>query len=222
MLEVAGLQWASPDGTFVTPAFAFTATPGQCVGVVGPNGTGKTTLLKLIAGVLRPSAGTCSWLGSAFRAPDSGPRIELCFGGDNHVYPALSGIDNLLFDLLLSTRMSRSTARQIAAEALRHWDLADSESKPVSTYSSGMKQRLHLARAFARPADIVLLDEPTRGLDTLNIGRLADTIAAVLASGGLVLTTSHEESFLQQVATESVTLGPGILSAALVPDVHDR
>jgi heme exporter protein A len=132
---------------------------GDFVSIFGPNGAGKTTLLRLIADLTRPTEGDLVWF------PDHPDQLSQSVGFVSHqslLYSELSGFENLLF---FSRLYGVSQPRDRALELLEQMGLEHAGQRPVKFYSSGMKQRLTLARALAHDPEVLLLDEPYAGLD---------------------------------------------------------
>ena len=141
---------------------SLTLKPGV-TGLLGANGAGKTTLMRMICGILRPTSGTISLDGldvstEAYRA------VLGYLPQDFGYYPSFTGLDFLLYMAALKG-MERSRARQRSLELLEVVGLADVGRKKIRTYSGGMKQRLGIAQALLNQPKLLILDEPTAGLD---------------------------------------------------------
>jgi ABC-2 type transport system ATP-binding protein len=145
---------------------------GEVYGFLGPNGAGKTTTLRMLLGLVRPTAGTIRILGAA-RWPGRGDqlaRVGALVEGPAF-YPFLSGHDNLR---ALATRGSVQRSR--VGEVLELVGLADRAGDRFASYSLGMKQRLGLAAALLKRPDLLVLDEPTNGLDPSGMAEMRDTL----------------------------------------------
>jgi ABC-type multidrug transport system ATPase subunit len=182
---------------------------GAVYGFLGPNGSGKTTTIRLLLGLMTPHAGTVELLGGVMPAAagDVLSRVGTLVEGPAF-HPYLTGHDNLrrldAFDA--STDPSTSSAR--IALALDRVGLAAAAKKTYRRYSLGMKQRLGLAAALLRPRDLLILDEPTNGLDPQGTREVRGLIRELAADGTTVLVSSHLLAEIEQVATHV-----GIMSA---------
>ncbi len=165
-----------------------TMAEGEVMGLLGPNGAGKTTLLRMLLGLVRPDEGTIELLGhelddAAAPLPDGVSG----FVEDPSFYPYLSGRANLELLAELDGRHSRTHID----EALAQVDLTGRAEERVSTYSTGMRQRLGIAAALLRSPRLLLLDEPTSGMDPAGVRFLGELLEALSASGVTILLSSH-------------------------------
>jgi ABC-2 type transport system ATP-binding protein len=182
---------------------------GSVFGFLGPNGSGKTTTIRLLLGLMSPHDGTIELLGRPMPrdAATVLPRVGTLVEGPAF-HPYLSGADNLrrldAFDA--STDPATSPAR--IADALHRVGLSAAAGKNYRRYSLGMKQRLGLAAALLRPRDMLILDEPTNGLDPQGTREVRGLIRELAADGTTVLVSSHLLAEIEQVATHV-----GIMSA---------
>lgn len=166
---------------------------GEVYGLLGPNGAGKSTTLKMICGMLRPTEGQILFAGSAW-SRDSlysiGSLIE-----EAALYPNLTARENLrVRTTLLGLPESRID------EALAAVDLTDTGRKRAGRFSMGMRQRLGLALTLLARPRLLVLDEPTNGLDPIGIEELRDQVRGFAAAGTTVLVSSHILSEVQQMA----------------------
>ncbi len=165
---------------------------GEVFGILGPNGSGKTTITRILSTVLLPSFGTAQVLGLDVvkNAKKIRPRIGMVFGGDRGLYWRLSGHDNLQYFADLY-RMPQNVSRRRIAELLEMVGLTERANERVEVYSRGMKQRLHIARGLIHDPEVLFLDEPTIGLDPLAARELRQVIAEMNKMGKTIFLTSH-------------------------------
>lgn len=159
--------------------------PGEALVVTGPNGTGKTTLLRILAGLLPAEEGEVSWMPE----PGEGQAHLHYLGHQNSVKSALSVAENLAFWQRLSGHKDR-TAAVHASSAFGLDDLLD---LPARVLSAGQRRRLALARLLAIPAPLWLLDEPTTALDGASAEAFAVAVADHRAAGGMAIIATHQD-----------------------------
>ncbi|HBE03871.1 MAG: hypothetical protein A2096_08710 [Spirochaetes bacterium GWF1_41_5] len=147
------------------------------VAFLGPNGAGKTTLLKLIGGLLFPAAGNIFINGfdTVINNQEARQQVGFVINEERSFYWRLTGYQNLAFFGALDNMYGASIKNKIA-ELLKNLDLSGAADLQVSSYSSGMKQRLAIARGLLKEPDILILDEPTRTLDPLGAEKLHDIL----------------------------------------------
>ena len=176
-------------GRTVFTGVSLAVRPGAALVVAGPNGVGKSSLLKLLAGTLRPKAGTIER-----------PERVAYLGHDNALKPVLTVAENLLFWAGLAASSRREAEARVegavrAVGLLPLWDV------PARLLSSGQKRRTALARVLASGADLWLLDEPTVGLDVASVERLGPVFERHRAEGGMIVATSHTPLPLENAET---------------------
>ena len=187
----------------------FRAEAGETVGLLGPNGAGKTTTVSMIAGLVRPDAGEVLIEGRAL-AGDTDPikrRIGLVTQ-DLALVPELSARRNLLFFAALYD-MDRATARRAADEALDLVGLTDRARDKVGTFSGGMKRRLNLAAALLHDPRILLLDEPTVGVDPQSRNAIFDNLETLKKRGKPLLYTTHYMEEAERLCDRIVVIDHG-------------
>lgn len=176
---------------------SFDVRPAELVGLLGPNGAGKTTLIKAIAGRLALDAGTIHLFGRSLARTD--PRSEIgVVPQEIAIYDKLTARENLeVFGRLYG--VEEATLRQRVDWALEWSDLKDRSREVVKRFSGGMKRRLNIACGLLHSPTIVLLDEPTVGVDPQSRERIYEMLATLQASGvSVVLTTHHLEEAEQR------------------------
>lgn len=190
---------------------SFDVKPGAICGVVGPNGAGKSTTFRILCGLLRPSSGVATILGRDV-ATDSG-AVAASVGllpETPHFYPYLTGERNLR---ALADVSSLPSAGSRCAELLELTGLTKAARRPVAGYSAGMKQRLALAAALLTNPSVLLLDEPTAGLDPTGALELRALITSLAAEGRTVLMATQALEEAERICTQLIVLSRGQLRA---------
>jgi ABC-2 type transport system ATP-binding protein len=178
---------------------------GSAVGLVGPNGAGKSTVLQTMVGLLPPLAGTVSFAGQP--VDERSAEFRRAVAGvldDDAFFPSLTGEEHLL---LTARAHGVADAEAVVAAELAAFGLGDRAGALPSALSSGQRRRLALAGALVRPAQVLVLDEPERRLDTAMRRTLADRLAALVAAGGTVLFATHDPALLGTLADTVLVVG---------------
>ena len=188
---------------------------GEVFGFLGPNGAGKTTSVKLLNGMLAPTGGTCRVFGID---PSEKPEQVHQFAGvvteHAQMYDTLTGLQNLIFyGKLFGASASESSGR--ALELLEQMELMDAKDKKLAAYSTGMRQRLSLARSMMHHPKILFLDEPTSGLDpesVMSVNNMIKNLA--LSEGTTVFLCTHQLRYAQEICSSYGLIDNGELLAA--------
>jgi ABC-type multidrug transport system ATPase subunit len=206
LVEVTGLTKRYGD-TLAVDGVDLTVQPGEVYGFLGPNGAGKTTTLRILTGLIAPTSGTVRVLGGspgqAQVLARTGSMIE-----SPAFYPYLSGLDNLRL-LAEYAEVPRARIREV----LELVDLADRARDRFSTYSLGMKQRLGVAAALLKDPELVILDEPTNGLDPAGMRDMRRLIRELGSDGRTVLLSSHLLGEVQQICDRVGIISEGKMVA---------
>lgn len=179
------------------------------IGLLGANGAGKTTLMRMICGILRPTGGTISFKdGGTLDASEELYRDALGYlPQDFGYYPDFTGKDFLMYLAALKS-LDKHTARRKCAELLRIVSLESAAGKKIKTYSGGMKQRLGIAQAVLNDPKILVLDEPTAGLDPKERVRFRNLIAE-LGKDSIVILSTHIVSDVEHIADRILMMKDG-------------
>lgn len=208
---IRGLVKDYDDGTRAVDGLDLTVRSGQVVGLLGPNGAGKTTTLRMLLGLITPTAGTVEVLGQAMRPGHPVlERVGALVEGPGLV-PDLSGRDNLE---LFWRAGGRPIEDAELGWAISVADLGDAIDRPVRAYSHGMAQRLAIAQALLGRPELLVLDEPTDGLDPEQIRAMRRLLVRLGAEGHTVLVSSHLLSEVEQTCTHAVVVLRGRVVAA--------
>jgi ABC-2 type transport system ATP-binding protein len=210
-LVIEGLSKSYPGGFVAVKDLSFRVEPGQVLGLLGPNGAGKTTTLRMLMGLITPSAGQIKVFGHTISA--GAPvlsRIGSFVEGAGFL-PHLSGEANLR---LYWAATGRPEEKAHFDEALEIAGLGDAVHRKVRTYSQGMRQRLAIAQAMLGFPDLMVLDEPTNGLDPPQIHQMREVLQRYAATGRTVVVSSHLLAEVEQTCTHVVVMHRGSLVAS--------
>ncbi|MEU6054843.1 alpha/beta fold hydrolase [Streptomyces xanthochromogenes] len=212
-LQITGLtkKYAKSSDRYAVRELSFRVDKGQVLGLLGPNGAGKTTTLRMLMGLIRPDDGEIRVFGHAIR-PGSPvlSRVGAFVEGAGFL-PHLSGRENLE---LYWAATGRPAGDSRIEEALEIAGLGDALQRAVRTYSQGMRQRLAIAQAMLGMPDLLILDEPTNGLDPPQIREMRDVMIRYAEGGRTVIVSSHLLSEVEQSCTHLVVMDRGRLVQA--------
>jgi ABC-type multidrug transport system ATPase subunit len=187
---------------------------GSVYGFLGPNGSGKTTTIRMLLGLIWPSAGSYRVLGEAMPAANAKvlPQVGALIEGPAF-YPWLTGRQNLRRMDAAGVDGQRKTRRERIDAALTRVGLAAAANKRFRAYSLGMKQRLGLAAALLRPRSLLILDEPTNGMDPQGTREIRNLVRELAGEGSTVFLSSHLLSEVEQVCTHVGIISVGKMVA---------
>ncbi|NMC47040.1 MAG: ABC transporter ATP-binding protein, partial [Chloroflexi bacterium] len=202
---------------------SFTVEQGEVFGLLGPNGAGKTTTVKMLTTLLLPSSGTAKIRGLDVidQTAEVRRHIGFAFSGSRGLYNRLTAIQNLKYFAELYALDPQITKKRIP-ELLELVGLADRGDDRVETYSSGMTQRLHLARALLHDPEVLFLDEPTVGIDPLGSRELRKTIKNLSSLNKTILLTTHYMAEAEELCQRIAIINHGELVVLDTPDALKR
>ncbi|MDI3210665.1 ATP-binding cassette domain-containing protein [Arthrobacter sp. AL12] len=187
---------------------------GSVFGFLGPNGSGKTTTIRLMLGLAVPTGGSVRLLGEDMPRQLHGvlPRVGALVEGPAF-YPFLSGAANLHRFDAADPHVPAATRKARVRSALERVGLTHAADKKVRAYSLGMKQRLGIANALLAPRDLLILDEPTNGLDPQGTREVRSLVRSLAADGATVFVSSHLLAEVEQICTHAAIMSAGRLVA---------
>ncbi|MET9394321.1 CocE/NonD family hydrolase [Streptomyces sp. NPDC006624] len=218
-LTITGLtkRYAKSSDRYAVKDLSFRVEQGQVLGLLGPNGAGKTTTLRMLMGLIRPDGGEIRVFGHAI-APGAPvlSRVGAFVEGAGFL-PHLSGRENLELYWRATGRPAEDAHME---EALEIAGLGDALARAVRTYSQGMRQRLAIAQAMLGLPDLLILDEPTNGLDPPQIREMREVMIRYAAAGRTVIVSSHLLAEVEQTCTHLVVMDHGqLVQAGPVADI---
>ena len=202
---------------------SFTAEKGQITALLGENGAGKTTILRIISAILSPDSGTCYVGGyDVTKNPSSARKLTgLLLGGETGLYERLTAEENIRYFAGLHSIPDREISGMIGrlSETL---EMKDFIHKKCSSLSRGMKQKTAIARALIHNPQIVLLDEPAAGLDVTSSGIIHSFILKSKEEARTVLFSSHNITEIKKLADQVVIIHDGKISETGTPDELEK
>jgi ABC-2 type transport system ATP-binding protein len=208
VLEVKGLT-KRYSNLIALDGASFRIEPGEVYGYLGPNGSGKTTTVKMLTGLLEPTAGGIFFRGRDIRSDLIGYRHQLGYVPEEpHLYPYLSGKEYL--ELVGRLRSIPEHLLAVKAEALLElFRLGPHRYGPISSYSKGMRQKVLICAALLHDPDVLIFDEPLSGLDVTSVLVFRDVVKSLAAEGKIILYTSHILEVIEKVCSTVMILHRG-------------
>jgi ABC-2 type transport system ATP-binding protein len=213
-ISSAGLTKRFRSGQVAVDAIDLAVPTGAVYGFLGPNGSGKTTTIRLLLGLIRPTAGSHTLLGEAMPTGAARvlPRVGALVEGPAF-HPYLTGQANLVRLDAADRSVDPRTSRSRIDAALDRVGLLAAAGKRYRHYSLGMRQRLAIAAALLRPRDLLILDEPTNGLDPQGTREVRALLGALAATGTTVVLSTHLLSEVEQICSHVGVMHLGRLVA---------
>ncbi len=214
VIETTALTKVYPGGVTALGGLTVTVAPGV-TGLIGANGAGKSTLIKVLLGLLEPTKGMAKVLG--LDCVKDGEQIRRIVGymPEHDCLPADVTATEFVTHMGRMSGMPATTAKERAAEALRHVGLHEERYRHIGTYSTGMKQRVKLAQALAGDPRLLLLDEPTNGLDPAGRNAMLELIARIGEEFGIsIMVASHLLGEIERICNHLVAIEAGKLLRA--------
>jgi ABC-2 type transport system ATP-binding protein len=213
LLRTRDLSLRYPGGTLALDGLTVEIPRGS-VGLVGANGAGKTTLLRLALGQLRPTAGTIEVAGRAVAEDPVGVRAHIGFMPEHDCLPPDQTAADVVATLGELAGLPPRAARQRASEVLDLVGLDEARFRPIAGFSTGMRQRTKLAQAIVADPEVVLLDEPTAGLDPIGREEMLALVGRLAGFGISTLVATHLLDDVQRVCDHVVMIDGGTLRHA--------
>ena len=205
----SGKVWGLKD-------FTLEVGPG-ILGLLGPNGAGKSTLMRILATITKPTEGTVTWKGTNIvRSPNSVRSVLGYLPQDFGVYPNLNALEFLEY-LAAAKGLDRKTSRQRIEELLAVVNLVEVRTRPLAGFSGGMRQRVGIAQALLNDPELLIVDEPTAGLDPEERVRFRNLLSE-LSGDRIVILSTHIVSDVEACATNIALIARGQLVTCAAPE----
>jgi len=214
-VTIQALSKTYPGGKEALKQLSLSLSTGEVFGFLGPNGAGKTTTVKLLTGVLTPSGGSCDIMGiNPNTQPEKAHLLSGIVTEHAQMYDSLTGIENLMF-YAAAFGLEQKEGKQRGESLLKELELTEAKDRKLATYSTGMRQRLSLARALLHRPKVLFLDEPTSGLDpesAQNVNQMIHNLAR--KEGITVFLCTHQLRYAQEICTRYGLIEQGSLLAS--------
>ena len=219
-IEIQGLSKRFGKDVLAVDRLDLTVEEGQIFGLLGPNGAGKTSTLRMLVGLVHPNDGQARLFGARVKPGVKTLRRVGVLVEDPAFVPYLSGMKNLeLFWRAGGKRMNEADLDG----ALEVADLGEAINRKVKTYSHGMKQRLGIAQALLGKPDLLILDEPTTGLDPQQMREMRELVRSIALRGATVLLSSHLLGEVEQVCSHAAIVNKGhVVATGTVDELIGR
>lgn len=215
-LEIEDVSKRYGGGNWALRNFTLQLRPGV-LGLLGPNGAGKTTLMSILATITRATRGRVSWNGTDLATNPDALRSTLGYlPQDFGVYPNLNAIEFLAY-LAAVKGLDTSASKRRIDELLNLVNLADVRKRPLGGYSGGMKQRIGIAQALLNDPQLLIVDEPTAGLDPEERVRFRNLLSE-LSGERIIILSTHIVSDVEATATDIALISQGTLVAHASPE----
>ena len=214
-VTIQNLSKTYPGGKEALKQLSLSLSAGEVFGFLGPNGAGKTTTVKLLTGVLAPSGGQCEIMGvNPNVQPEKAHLLSGIVTEHAQMYDNLTGMENLVF-YAAAFGLEQKDGKQRGESLLKELELTEAKDRKLATYSTGMRQRLSLARALLHRPKVLFLDEPTSGLDpesAQNVNQMIHNLAR--KEGITVFLCTHQLRYAQEICTRYGLIEQGSLLAS--------
>ena len=214
-VTIQSLSKTYTGGKEALKQLSLSLSSGEVFGFLGPNGAGKTTTVKLLTGVLTSSGGSCEILGvNPNTQPEKAHLLSGIVTEHAQMYDNLTGIENLLF-YATAFGLKQKEGKQRGELLLKELDLTEAKDRKLATYSTGMRQRLSLARALLHRPKVLFLDEPTSGLDPESAQNVNQMIKDLARKEGItIFLCTHQLRYAQEICTRYGLIEQGSLLAS--------
>ena len=214
-VTIQSLSKTYTGGKKALKQLSLSLSSGEVFGFLGPNGARKTTTVKLLTGVLTPSGGSCEILGvNPNTQPEKAHLLSGIVTEHAQMYDNLTGIENLLF-YATAFGFKQKEGKQRGELLLKELDLTEAKDRKLATYSTGMRQRLSLARALLHRPKVLFLDEPTSGLDPESAQNVNQMIQDLARKEGItIFLCTHQLRYAQEICTRYGLIEQGSLLAS--------